>query len=414
MPKRVLNALTDKKCKNAKGETLHDGQGLFLVAEGGGKSWLMRYQVKFEGSNRAKGPRRKIGLGPYPLVSLAEARTARDGVLKMCRSGIDPKEARARQQGKMTLGATLDDFLKGYKNSDAGRWEARARKHLAPLMDRMIEDITHTDLAVIFSNLATRVPDTAIKVIPQANQIFKHAFGKGQIEINPVERAKLAVETTLKGRTKQHHPMISPADAPKLYQQLVDADQDITLMALRFVLLCPARARNVRFANWQQIDFESATWTVSAADTKTGKQSGQDFVTPMAPQALALLQEVRDLVGLDQGLIFPGSRRGQELSDATIAKRLKSFGYTDPRDGRLTVPHGLRATFKTWSRDYTEFDEALVERALDHKVKGDVQKAYDRADMVERRRDLMCTWANFLTGIADENVIDFNRRRRAS
>ena len=333
MPKRIHNALTDRQCRNAKDARLHDGQGLYLVAEGNGKSWLLRYQVKFEGSNRAKGPRRKIGLGPYPLVGLAEARQARDEILRRCRKEIDPKEARARLQGKMTLAETMDDFLTGYKNSDAGRWRARASKHLAPLMDRMIEDITHGDLAIVFSDLAARVPDTAIKVIPQANQIFNHAFGKGQIEVNPVHRAKLAVDTALKGREKQHHPMLAPADAPKLYQKLVQAGQDVTLMALRFLLLCPARSKNVRLATWSQIDFENATWTVSAAETKTGKQSGQDFVTPLAPQALALLQEVRDLVGLDEGLIFPGSRPGKERSDAIMAKRLKwswsSPGFVD-------------------------------------------------------------------------------------
>jgi integrase len=94
----------------------------------------------------------------------------------------------------------------------------------------------------------------------------------------------------------------------------------------------------------------------------------------------------------------------------TLSKRMKALGFKDA-DGREAVPHGLRASFKIWSQDHTEVDPALAERALGHAVRGDVQKAYDRAPMVEKRRRLMVQWADYLIGARKGQVVQVANRR---
>lgn len=391
MAKRVVDRLTDKECQKAKNTELHDGQGLWLIARGNGKSWLVRYQV------RGSEARRKIGLGPYPVVSLRAARERKLEIRRQCHDGIDPKIARTKKQARKTLSKTLDDFMATYVGDDAGRWERRLRNHMAPLMDRLVPDVSYDDLSARFQEVVATSPSTAKKVISQTNMLFDFAFGKGMIEVNPVDRAKLAVKTALANHKSEHHPMVAPADAADLYLRLSEAEDDICLLALRFLFLCPARSGNVRLAEWKDMDLEAGLWTVDASETKTGQKTGRDFQTPLSQEAVRVLRAVHRLTQVQQGLVFPGLRKGQPMVDATMSKRLKSFDFRDPKTKRPVVPHGFRATFKTWAQDHTDFDQGLVERALDHAVKGDVQKAYDRARMIERRRVVMEAWASFLT-----------------
>ena len=101
MPQLVSNALTDKQCQSARDVTLHDGQGLQLVCGERSKSWLMRYQF------RGRAKRAKIGLGPYPVVTLQRAREEKLKILRLCHDRIDPKVARERERGHKTFSETL-------------------------------------------------------------------------------------------------------------------------------------------------------------------------------------------------------------------------------------------------------------------------------------------------------------------
>jgi integrase len=251
-----------------------------------------------------------------------------------------------------------------------------------------------------------RVPGTSDKIAQALSRIFRFALGRGYIEANPLEAARAALPRDFGSRAKKAHPMVPVADLPDFYAALVDASHgrgELCALALRFVALTAARSGEVRLASWAEVD--GTSWRVPAGRTKTG----QPHIVPLTDEALAVLERARALTG-GEGLIFPGSRSGQPLSDMTLSKRMKALGFKDA-DGREAVPHGLRAAFKTWSQDHTEADPALAERALGHVVRADVQKAYDRAPMVEKRRRLMALWAEFLTGAGEGQVVQLAERR---
>ncbi len=131
---------------------------------------------------------------------------------------------------------------------------------------------------------------------------------------------------------------------------------------------------------------------------------------PLTEEALAVLERARELTG-GEGLIFPGSRAGQPLSDMTLSKRMKAPAFKDA-DGRDAVPHGLRAGFKTLSRTTPRSTRRWPSGPSGMRCRGDVQKAYDRATMVEKRRRLMAQWADYLTGAGKGQVVRAGRAAR--
>jgi integrase len=198
--------------------------------------------------------------------------------------------------------------------------------------------------------------------------------------------------------------MVPVADLPDFYAAIVYASHgrgEICALALRFITLTAARSGAVRLASWAEVD--GTLWRIPAERTKTG----QPPVVPLTEEAVAVLERARALTG-GEGLIFSGSRGGQPLSDMTLSKRMKAFGFKDA-EGREAVPHGLRAGFKTWSQDHTEVDPALAEPSGTRR--GDVQKAYDRAPMVEKRRRLMAQWVDYLTGAGEGRVVQLAGHR---
>lgn len=196
--------------------------------------------------------------------------------------------------------------------------------------------------------------------------------------------------------------MVAVDDMPAFYSALVEATHgrgEACALALRLLTLTAVRSGEIRLATWDEIDGDM--WRIPAERTKTG----QPHLVPLCQEAMSVLGAAKAL-GESDHFVFPGSKPGRPLSDMTLSKRMKALGFKDA-DGRDAVPHGLRASFKTWTQDRTEVDPALAERALGHAIRGDVQKAYDRAAMVEKRRLLMERWSRFLTGEQVRNVTAF-------
>ena len=100
--------------------------------------------------------------------------------------------------------------------------------------------------------------------------------------------------------------------------------------------------------------------------------------------------------------------RGGMLSDMTISAVMRRMnetsvklggpGWLDRVSGRPAVPHGLRSTFRDWVAERTEYPRDMAEIALAHTVGSEVERAYRRGDMLEKRRALMADWSDFLHG----------------
>ena len=158
-------------------------------------------------------------------------------------------------------------------------------------------------------------------------------------------------------------------------------------LAFRFLILTAARSGEVRGARWQEIDQETREWRIPGEQMKSGKLHR----VPLSPAALDTLEKAR-ILNDGSDLIFPSATRpGKELSDMTLTKILRDNGLS-----KRTTVHGFRTSFRSWCAD-TGKDRELAEAALSHVV-GGVEGSYQRSDMIDRRRRLMASWADYLTG----------------
>jgi integrase len=173
--------------------------------------------------------------------------------------------------------------------------------------------------------------------------------------------------------------------------------QGMAALALRFAILTAARTGEAIGARWTEVDISTAIWTVPAERMK----AGQEHRVPLADAALTVLREAaafslpRDtvdpidtLVGRD-GFVFPGGKAGKGLSNMAMAMLLQRMGRDD-----LTV-HGFRSTFRDWCAASANYPRELAEAALAHTLRDKVEAAYQRGDLMEKRRRLMAEWATF-------------------
>ncbi|MEL7470852.1 MAG: integrase arm-type DNA-binding domain-containing protein [Pseudomonadota bacterium] len=395
MPRIIEHQLTDRKIRSLpEGEYL-DGRGLSIKVRGIAKSWILRFFLH--------GRRRRMGLGSYPDVSLAMARERALEARRLVADGIDPIATRREARAIPTFAVVVEEFMVGYRREvkDADRWLGRLKANVWPrLAERRLPEIDRDVISRLLLDIHARAPGTSDKIAQALSRIFRFALGRGYIETNPLEAARAALPKDFGSRAKRPHPMVPVDDMHGFYAALVSATHgrgEVCALALRFLTLTAVRSSELRFATWDEINGE--LWRIPAERTKTG----QVHLVPLVEEATSILGETKALY-LPGDLIFPGTRPARPLSDMTLSKRMKALGFKDA-DGRNAVPHGLRASFKTWTQDHTGVDPSLAERALGHAIKGDVQKAYDRAAMVEKRRHLMERWSEFLTCQTENTVI---------
>jgi integrase len=158
----------------------------------------------------------------------------------------------------------------------------------------------------------------------------------------------------------------------------------IAAKALQLTILTAVRTGSVRFAQWKQFDLDNALWTIPAGNMK----SGEEFRVPLTAEALNLLKQMPRL----DNWVFAGGKLGKPLSDGAMLSLLKRMNRTD-----ITV-HGFRSTFRDWAGEETNYPTHLAELALAHKVGSEVERAYARSDLLDKRRALMADWSAFVTG----------------
>lgn len=209
---------------------------------------------------------------------------------------------------------------------------------------------------------------------------LKHAAALGlDVDLQAVAKAQ-ALLGKRRHETK-HIPSLPYQDAPQFYRWL-SAQQYVSAFALRFLILTVARTSEVRFATTAEIS--DGLWTIDAARTKTASTHR----VPLSSEARSVL-EARP-IQRDTEFLFP-TARGKPMSDATMSRMME-------REGFEARPHGFRATFRTWVEECSDASYEVKETALGHQVGTEVERAYQRSDLLEKRRLLLEQWADFLTG----------------
>ena len=199
----------------------------------------------------------------------------------------------------------------------------------------------------------------------------------------------------------KHFAAVEHDAAPAIFANLRRSNETVARLALQFGVLTAARSGEIRFAKWPEINLDNATWTVPADRMKAGRE----HVVPLCADALDLLERAKGYRHEVDGLIFPG-QGGNAMSDMTLTKAQKLIAAG-------TTQHGWRSTFRDWVSEKTNFSGDLAEAALAHVVKNKVEAAYRRGNLLEKRRDLMAAWANYLMRrVADVESIEEARAKK--
>lgn len=366
--------------------------GLYLkVVPTGARMWVLRATV----GNR----RRDMGLGGYPSVTLAGAREKAREARLMIEKGTDPilakRQAKSKLIAEQAKDKTFDEAFTAFMDAKGDEWRnAKHRQQWAntlatyasPYMGAvLVSDVTQAHVEQVLRPIWRDKTETATRVRQRIEKVLDFARASGwRTGENPATwkgRLSELFPKPSKIKTVVHQRALEPREMHEFMKALRKAS-GTAARALEFAILTAARSGEVRGANWDEIDLQGGFWTVPGERMKAGRMHR----VPLSAPALKLLKALPRIKGND--LLFPAPRGGQ-LSDMSLTAVLRRMDVD-------AVPHGMRASFKTWTADHTEFPRELVEIALSHTVGNAVEQAYARSDMVERRRVLMTAWCNFL------------------
>ena len=400
-----LNDLAIKRAQpGAKIIKLSDGGGLQLwITPDGAKRWRMAY--------RFGGVQKTLAIGVYPAVGLKEAREAREAARKTLGRGQDlsqaKREAKAAKAAKnANTFATVAAELTEKKRRD-GKAAATLKKFawfmsfaVPALGARPINEITARDVLAVLKDVESRgVHETARKLRTAIGDVFRYGIATARAENDPTTALRGALVT----------PTVTPRAAivaPKAFGELLRAVEDYqgapeTRAALELLALTFVRPGELRAAEWVEFDLESATWEIPAGRMKIRKPHR----VPLAPRAMAILQDLRKLTGNDR-FLFPSVRSvARCMSENTLNAALRRMGF---RNEDMTS-HGFRASASSMLNESGLWNADAIERQLAH-VDGDsVRRAYARAEFWDERVKMMAWWADRCKALrSGDIVIPFN------
>lgn len=372
-----------------------DGDGLLLeVRPGGSKSWIARLQ--------SNGKRRDYGLGSFKDISLTEARDKARDYRKQLRAGIDPLAAKRKALEQIP---TFRDAAKtvhaehkpSWRNGKHGaQWLATLQTYVFPHFgDVPVDQVDTGDVRDALAAMWLTKPETARRVRQRIGTVLDYAHGKGW---RPHPFGMAAVNRSLPKQPPKigHFEAMPYARVPE-FLEAIRSKLSMGRLALEALILTATRSGEVRGARWSELDLDSATWTIPADRTKTGKRTGKPHIVPLSPAAVEVFRRAKPLRITESELVFHGSKRGQPLSDMTLLKVLRDLN--EP----FTV-HGFHSAFRDWVAEQTNFPSEVAEAALAHTIPNKVEAAYKRTDFVEKRRKLMDAWASYC-GSGNENIV---------
>jgi len=395
--------LTALEIKNAKPGMHADGGGLYLcVKNSGSKSWVFRFQLE--------GRRREMGLGSLKALEVVKARAKAAEFKSKIAAGIDPlDERRAEKKAKLeqrkhaeialkreevTFRKAAEHLIENKKPSwtnpkHVQQWENTLATYAYPVIGALpVADVGAEHIIEILKPIWSKKSETASRVRMRIENVLNAAKLMGWRSGDNPAVYKGGLEAVLppisKVKKVRHHPAMPFEDA-RAFMAMLSKRKGISARALEFCILTAARSGEVRHATWDEIDLETDLWIVPAERMKARREHR----VPLSKEAKAILETLPRLA--NSQLVFPG-QKGRPLSDMTLSAVLKRM------DLKHYTVHGFRSTFRDWTAETTHHSSETVEMALAHTISNKVEAAYRRGDLLEKRRDLMKDWAQFLDG----------------
>ena len=363
--------------------------GLSLLVQSGKrglrKSWTQRLTINGKRVDMGLGSARS---GAASYLTPTDARQKAHDNNRIVRAGGDPRHGGTEPEVP-TFEAAFEAVIAIREPSwrhpkAAAQWRSSLTVHAGRLFKMPVSDIRPRDVLAVVEPIWNTKRETARRVLQRIGMVMHWAIAQGYREDSPAGDAVLAV-LPANGQRRTHFRALPHDRVAHAVARVRASNADITtVLAFEFLVLTAARSGEVRGAKWDEIDFDAAIWTVPAARMKAGREHR----VPLSARALQVLSHAREYADRS-GLVFP-SRRGREISDMTMTKLIREHGIE-------AVPHGFRASFRQWAAERTDAPREVCEAALAHTIRNQVEAAYQRSDLLERRRTLMDEWGRYLT-----------------
>lgn len=363
-----------------------DGANLFLRVRDDSRVWFFRY--------KKAGKQRSIGLGATHTRSLAQAREMAASMRSAIVNGKNPEdELKLRSKAApMTFKVYASTFIEAKRDSwrnakHAKQWNNTLEQYTYPIIgDKRPTDITLADIKAILSPIWMTKTETASRVRMRIEAVLDYAAVHEDHDRRNPARWKGNLDKLFPAPRKINKPVHFAAaayhDIPRIMAALRNKNS-LSAYCLRFTILTAARSSEVRGATWEEMDITQKTWRIPATRMKANRA----HAIPLCDEAVEILNTMQQLLRNGATLIFPGEHGGL-LSDVAINKTLHTIAPG------VTV-HGFRSSFRVWGAEITSTPNAVLELALAHVNKNQVEAAYQRSDLFERRRELMAAWGDY-------------------
>jgi len=379
------NKLTDAKARAAKPRDkaykLFDGKGLHLfVSPTGSKTWRVAYRI----NGRAQNP----SLGPYPEVTLSQAREKRDAMRATVRDGKDPMVTRKITHRGKTFREACAAYWGGRKDLSADylmNATNALESHLGPALgDRVIGTITREQLLEALKVMDAKGLHVYVrKVRMWAGMVFEWAIEHKHSESNPA--ASINPAKAFGKAKKQHFPAVSLPEVGALLRRIALEGEIQSVLACRLLAMTWVRTKELRAMRWSQLD--GAMWRLPAGTMKKDRA----HLVPLTPQALVIIQKMRNRRRGACEFVFPADHRDdRSMSENSITELLDRIGYK----GRMTG-HGWRTVASTWANE-NGFNRDAIEKQLAHEPDDATREAYNRAEYMPERIRMMNAYSDWL------------------
>lgn len=372
-----------------------DEKGLYLeVTSAGGKFWRLKY--------RFNGRESTLTIGSYPEISLAQARRSRDEARIQLYQNIDPnavKNQRLQEVDQTILFKSLamewmEDRKAVIKEATYLRDFSVFEKDLFPALGNMpIDQIKGKDVLACAKKIEERgAQEMAKRSIPLAGRIFRFAIRKGIIEHDPTPH----LQEALKPRKIKHMARLDISEFPAFLERMDRYHGNLIIKsALQFMTLTFVRTAELRMMEWEEIDIENKLWRIPAHKMKMALP----HIVPLSKQALEILEILRSITGIKQ-YVFYNYSTAKPISSNALLCAIRTMGY----QGKMTG-HGFRGLASTTLHEQGYMHDA-IEVQLAHTVGNAVSQAYNHAQHMDYRINMMQEWSDFIDSLRN-NVIPF-------
>ena len=344
------------------------------------RSWAQRLRINGRPFN--------LGLGSYPVVTLAQARKKALENVRAVEEGLDPRvRAAAVPTFADAVETVIDLHSRNWKDGGktAQLWRSSLAMYALPRLGRKpVDRVTTADVLAVLVPIWASKRETALKVRRRIGAVLAWGIAQGYRDDNPADSVRAALPKS--GHQVTHQKALPHGEVGTALATIRGTNAwPSTVRCFEFLTFTASRSSEARLATWSEIDLSNATWTIPASRTKAAREHR----VPLSRQALDVLRQARELED-GSGLVFP-SQRGRPLTDSTVSKLLRENGVG-------AVPHGMRSSFRDWAAECSDAPREVAEHALGHVEGSASELAYRRTDYFERRRELMSDWGKYVAG----------------